>query len=63
MELYMGCCHIESRPRIAFSNKELAEEYSKQMNESEEGKDFVKRYSWDDIKYKSFVDEMEIFNF
>jgi len=56
----MGCCYMESRPRLVFSDMESAEKYAKELNESEEGKEFVERFAWDDVEYKVFIEEIAI---
>lgn len=59
MELYQGCCYLEANPIHAFTDKESAELYTKEGNESQEGKDFIERYAWDDVKHKFFVEEIK----
>jgi hypothetical protein len=39
---------------------ESAEKYAKELNESEEGKEFVERFAWDDVEYKVFIEEIAI---
>ena len=59
MELYQGCCYLEARPIHTFTDKEAAELYAKEGNESQEGKDFVERYAWDNVPHKFFIEEIK----
>lgn len=59
MELYQGCCYLESKPIHTFTDKEAAELYAKEGNESQEGKDFIERYAWDDVTHKFFIEEIK----
>jgi hypothetical protein len=59
MELYQGCCYLESKPIHTFTDKEAAELYAKEGNESQEGKDFIERYAWDDVEFKFFIHEIK----
>lgn len=59
MELYMGCCYIESKPNCVYADKESAELYAKEMNETDKAKEFVSNFSWDDVEFKYFVKEIE----
>lgn len=59
MESYYACCYISSRPACVFADKEAAELYVKEMNETEDTKKFIEHFSWDDVTCKFFVHEIE----
>jgi hypothetical protein len=59
MELYMsGCSHMHSKPKCSFASKDVAELYAKEGNESDEGKEFVKRYDYEEVEFKFFIHEV-----
>ena len=60
MELYYACCYMSSRPHKVFKDKAEAEQYVKEGNESEEGKKFIEKFSWEDVEFKFFVQEIEL---
>lgn len=60
MELYYTCCYMSSRPHKVFKDKAEAEQYVKEGNESEEGKKFIERYSWEELEFRFFIEEIEL---
>lgn len=61
-EYEKGCCYLEAYPIRVYSNKESADLYAKEMNETEEALEFVDCYSYEGIKYKYRVVEQEIYS-
>ena len=59
MELYQGCCYLETKPIHTCTDKKSADLYAKEGNESQEGKDFIERYAWDNVEHKFFVEEIK----
>lgn len=59
MESYHGCCYLSSRPSCVFTDKEAAELYVKEMNETEESKKFIENFSWEDVDCKFYLKEIE----
>ena len=59
IELYMGSYHIRTKPIHCFTDKQEAELYAKEGNESQEGKDFIRRYECEDVEFKFFVEEIK----
>ncbi len=59
MELYYTCCYISSKPACVFTDEDAAELYVKEMNETDEAKRFIEHFSWEDVEYKFFIQEIE----
>ena len=61
-EYEMGCCFMEGSPIRVYADKESAELYAKEMNETEEAQDFIECYSYEGIKYKYCVVEQKLYS-
>jgi len=59
VELYMGSYDVRTKPIHCFTDKEAAELYAKEGNESQEGKDFIRRHACDDVEFKFFIQEIK----
>jgi hypothetical protein len=59
MELYMGSYHVRTKPIHCFTDKNAAELYVKEGNESQEGKDFIRRHTCEDVEFKFFIEEIK----
>lgn len=61
-EYQMGCCDLEASQIRVYADKESAELYAKEMNETEEALEFIDCYDYLGIKYKYRVVEQEVYS-
>jgi hypothetical protein len=61
-EYEMGCCDLEASQIRIYADKESAELYAKEMNETEEALEFIDCYDYLGIKYKYRVHEQEVYS-
>ena len=60
-ELQMGCCNLDSYPIRVYADKESAELYAKEMNDTNEALEFIDCYSYEGVKYKYYVLEHKLY--